>query len=692
MEELITQGEVFFNEGRTEEAEKCFLSVLEQDPGNKTVLNNLGVLAYNDCRNQDAIKFFSGALASDPFYKDALLNFAHLFRGLDSLPEAFVGLIEKNVARYPDDAELKQLLKEAGGLQSAKRKMAVICLPGLHSFLGDIVKSLSTKYEIQTCYSENGREIEAAVRWADVVWIEWVNQLTISLTRPPTILKDKHVICRLHRYEAFTDIPAKVNWDAIDDLIFVAPHIKESMKDLVPDIEQRVRTHVVYNGIDLERFGFLDRRPGFDIAYVGYITPRKNPTLLLQCLNQLVNIDPRYWLHIAGEFQAADYHLYFEQMVAAMGLEPHIRMAGWVDDIAGWLEDKQYLIHTSIHEGHPIGIMEAMARGLKPLIHNFVGAGEIYPKKYLWNTLDEFIQKTTENDYASCEYRRFIEDNYSLELQIDRIENIVSNTKAAATPPPVEIKAEGRADAGLKCPKGGSVSSEDTGLQEPKESSVSSENARRWYNRFLGVLKNDHARENPRHQRIKQTLKKIIKPGMNVLDIGCGTGISSRFMGELGARVIGVDLSNELVAYANKKSAHRNVSYMVQDASQLYLNACFDAITVIDSMEHIPRDRVDAFVISVCRHAGRDTIIYINIPDGRYQQFVRANHPQKLQIIDEDYDPSQLIAMFQKHGFQPYQVSVYGIDLPVQYNEYFFMTAQALENLYRQSYEKLGIH
>jgi len=30
--------------------------------------------------------------------------------------------------------------------------------------------------------------------------------------------------------------------------------------------------------------------------------------------------------------------------------------------------------------------------------------------------------------------------------------------------------------------------------------------------------------------------------------------------------------------------------------------------------------------------------------------------------------------------------------LPVQYNEYFFMTAQALESLYRQSFEKLGIH
>ena len=75
MEDLIKQGEAFFNEGRTEEAERCFLSVLEQDPGNKTVLNNLGVLAYNDCRNQDALDYFSGALASDPFYKDAVLNF-----------------------------------------------------------------------------------------------------------------------------------------------------------------------------------------------------------------------------------------------------------------------------------------------------------------------------------------------------------------------------------------------------------------------------------------------------------------------------------------------------------------------------------------------------------------------------------------------------------------------------------------
>lgn len=123
----------------------------------------------------------------------------------------------------------------------------------------------------------------------------------------------------------------------------------------------------------------------------------------------------------------------------------------------------------------------------------------------------------------------------------------------------------------------------------------------------------------------------------------------------------------------------------------LLVKARFEAITAIDSMEHIPRDRVDAFVASVCRHARGDTIIYINIPDGRYQQFLRANHPRKLQIIDEDYDPSQLIAMFQKHGFQPFQVSIYGIDLPVQYNEYFFMTAPALENVYQQSFIKLGI-
>jgi len=45
--------------------------------------------------------------------------------------------------------------------------------------------------------------------------------------------------------------------------------------------------------------------------------------------------------------------------------------------------------------------------------------------------------------------------------------------------------------------------------------------------------------------------------------------------------------------------------------------------------------------------------------------------------------------MFQKIGFQSYYVSIYGLDVPIQYNEYLFMTDYALENIYNQSFEKM---
>jgi len=137
------------------------------------------------------------------------------------------------------------------------------------------------------------------------------------------------------------------------------------------------------------------------------------------------------------------------------------------------------------------------------------------------------------------------------------------------------------------------------------------------------------------------------------------------------------------------ESAHQNVKYIVGDATQINLQKSFDAITIIDSMEHIPREKIDDFVKSIYRHASKKSIIYLNIPDGRYQRYIKMNYPEKHQIIDEDYDPTILVSMFQKIGFQSYYVSIYGLDVPIQYNEYLFMTDYALENIYNQSFEKM---
>jgi glycosyltransferase involved in cell wall biosynthesis len=327
----------------------------------------------------------------------------------------------------PNDKEVAELLKNIRSSFQVRSKIAVLCLPGLESFLKDIVDFLKTGHDVRVCYSTTGRDIESAIMWSDIVWLEWANELTIKLTSHPTLLEGKRVICRLHSYEALAGFATKINWKNICDLIFVAGHIKDIVLQQVPSLPDIVgNIHVVPNGIDMNKFSFKDRSRGRNLAYIGHINFKKGPMLLLHAFRELVQKDDKYRLFVAGDFQDARYQLYFDQMIKEMGLEDNIRFDGWVKDINSWLEDKQYIVCTSVLEGHPFGIMEAMARGLKPLIHNFVGARGIYPKKYIWNTIPEFINMATEDNYDSMEYRKFIETNYNLEIQLERINRIIS--------------------------------------------------------------------------------------------------------------------------------------------------------------------------------------------------------------------------------------------------------------------------
>ncbi len=213
----------------------------------------------------------------------------------------------------------------------------------------------------------------------------------------------------------------------------------------------------------------------------------------------------------------------------------------------------------------------------------------------------------------------------------------------------------------------------------------SKDDIKSYYDNFLDRLKRDHERENPRHTRVKQALKAIIKPGMKVLDIGCGTGITTIFMGELGARVVGVDISGKLIEFAKNHSLHLpDVKYMVEDITRLSLEERFDAVTIIDSLEHIPQHEFNVVLDVITKHCSEDAIIYLNIPDGRFQQYMKDNHPDKLQIIDESYAPDFLIASFKKVGFQVCKASIFGLDVPIQYNEYLFMAEQRLTKIYGQ--------
>jgi len=309
------------------------------------------------------------------------------------------------------------------------KKISFICLAGLDQFIDPIIEGLSDNYIVRKFIIRTQQEVYNAIDWADIVWLEWCNQTAIMGTNYEGI-KGKKVIIRLHSYEIFTDFPKQINWPVVDKLILVAPHIREILKIFIPDIEKKVKIEIIFNGIDLNSTHWKKMQPGYNIAWVGFINYKKNPQMALQILKKLTeglyNTDKRYMLHVAGSFQDSRYKIYLEYMIKEMGLQNNVKFYGWIDDMRGFWEDKNYLLHTSIHESFGYGIFEAMARGIKPVIHNFRGAKELYPKNVIFNTVEEAVNKIMSKEYNSGKYRNWIIDKgWTLKNQLKQIKDII---------------------------------------------------------------------------------------------------------------------------------------------------------------------------------------------------------------------------------------------------------------------------
>ena len=103
-----------------------------------------------------------------------------------------------------------------------------------------------------------------------------------------------------------------------------------------------------------------------------------------------------------------------------------------------------------------------------------------------------------------------------------------------------------------------------------------------------------------------------IEPGMDVLDVGCGTGNATIPAAKLGARVTGLDFSPGLIEVAREKGADAmvEVDWIVGDAQDLpFEDDSFDRVISIFGHMFAPDHRAAAEELKrVCRPGGRIAI------------------------------------------------------------------------------------
>jgi 2-polyprenyl-3-methyl-5-hydroxy-6-metoxy-1,4-benzoquinol methylase len=82
-----------------------------------------------------------------------------------------------------------------------------------------------------------------------------------------------------------------------------------------------------------------------------------------------------------------------------------------------------------------------------------------------------------------------------------------------------------------------------------------------------------------------------VRPGMRVLDVGCGVGRWSRLLAARGACVTGIDLSPTMIAEARRRAADEplrgSCRFLVQDLAALDAGATYDLVLSVTVLQHI---------------------------------------------------------------------------------------------------------
>jgi len=439
--------------GRFEQAFECIQQHLGTSPDDAEAINDAGAILHCLGRSEQAVEYLLKARALRPQSGEVLWNLAeaylaagrageavHLFDDMKQMGILSSDMLNRAASIFIDDNDKangiemlhcslqispgQDVLKPMIEIVRNKRpKIAFFCgLAGDVKFLRDIYTFAESRFPVKFFEGQDLREMYELMKWSDISWFEWCTDMAVEASRMPKVCKN---IVRLHAFEAYTDWPARVQWENIDTLVLVGnSYIKDALLLQVPAIDSRTRATTIPNGVNLEKFKFIERPRGKNLACVGYLHAGKNPMFMLQCMQKLHYIDPQYKLFFAGLFQERRLEQYIRHMVRELDLVDVVFFDGWQEDINGWLEDKHYIVSTSIGESQGMGLLEGMACGLKPVIHNFPGANQTFPSEYLFNISEDFCRQIHSEPYEPRKYRRFVEECYPLKRQLSEINNI----------------------------------------------------------------------------------------------------------------------------------------------------------------------------------------------------------------------------------------------------------------------------
>ncbi|VFQ44446.1 glycosyl transferase family 1 [Desulfoluna butyratoxydans] len=153
---------------------------------------------------------------------------------------------------------------------------------------------------------------------------------------------------------------------------------------------------VVYNGVTPS--GGLAHRPAgntLTIGSAGRFYPVKDFALMIDTAEAVGRLLPEVRFRLAGDGPLRDA---LQGRVQAAGLSDRFSFAGHVTDMPAFYRSIDIYLNTSVHEGIPMSILEAMAAGVPVVAPDVGGLGEI-----ITHGRDGYLVPTRDpGDFARC--------------------------------------------------------------------------------------------------------------------------------------------------------------------------------------------------------------------------------------------------------------------------------------------------
>ena len=255
-------------------------------------------------------------------------------------------------------------------------------------------------------------------------------------------------------YEDFSFLKKKIHL-AVDVLLALITnqHIfvstgEKNRAQLISFLDEDNST-VIHNGVDheyivnltvsrneiLKSIGCSDWETNKLLGTISRISPEKGILNLLSAYSELVRKMPSLRLLVVGGYpeEHKDYYLNMKNFIKKENLTEHVRFLGYRDDALKILKCMDFYISSSLSEGLPISVLEALASGIptiateiagnKDIIRNSVFGVLVEPDspKSLAQGIFKMIQLTQkERDILSRNASNQIKKEFSVEEMVSK--------------------------------------------------------------------------------------------------------------------------------------------------------------------------------------------------------------------------------------------------------------------------------